>query len=275
MHITDIQILFFIIVLLISGGFAAFTGGLFGVGGGATLVPILVTIFPYFGATPQTDMKLSITTSLALIAPSAIRATKKQYQLGNLDLGILKFWSITITIGVIAGIIISRFFSSHLLKIIFNVYLYVMVISYLFKKTEDTGGHVHKNKILISCGGFLTGGLSTLLGIGGGTFAVPFFAYLNFPLKRAIALGSASGIFIGFFGAIGGIINGWDTANRLPYSLGYVSLPAFFLILPTMMYFMPIGSTVSHKLSPKLLKILYILYFLGLAIYMSFALFYR
>jgi uncharacterized membrane protein YfcA len=120
-------------------------------------------------------------------------------------------------------------------------------------------GHIYFILILIVVGVF-GGYVAGLFGIGGGTFAVPFYRFFHDPLKRAIALSSATGIFIGLDGGV---------AGRAPHSLGYVSVSAFLILTPCMMTFSPLGSRAANALPERLLKRLYIVFLAGMTVYMA------
>ncbi|WP_267257283.1 hypothetical protein [Coxiella endosymbiont of Ornithodoros maritimus] len=83
----------------------------------------------------------------------------------------------------------------------------------------------------------LIGGFSILLGMGGGTFRIPFCQAYNYSIKKSIALASAIPIFIGLIGSIGVIISGWNALGCTPYSLGFVNLLGFVCILRLLLFF--------------------------------------
>ena len=99
---------------------------------------------------------------------------------------------------------------------------------------------------------------------------MPFFRFFQYPMKRAIALSSATGAFIGLGGATGAIVAGWDVAGRAPHSLGYVSIFAFAILTPCMMIFAPLGSKSANALPARLLNRIYIVFLASMTVYMAY-----
>lgn len=264
----DTQLVLTIVTLLLAGSLAGVAAGLFGIGGGAVLVPAFATLLPYAGIQPDVLMHMAVGTSLALIVPGGLMATRKQHQLGNLEWSLFWRWIPWVLIGVVLGVFLLNIFSSHKLKIFFVIYLAMATLYAIFqpKRPQDhLGKPSYLVQILIAP---VIGTLSVLLGIGGGTFTVPFFKFSYYPLKKAIALSTATGLFIGLGGALG---VAWDGIGRLghtDHTLGFIYLPAFFLVTPMMMLFAPMGARLAHYLSDKTLHRVYIGFLAFMTIYM-------
>jgi len=77
------------------------------------------------------------------------------------------------------------------------------------------------------------------MGIGGGTLSVPVLSRFQVPMHRAVGTAAAIGIFISIPGALGFLINGWGVPERPPFSLGYVNLIGFALIVPMTLWTAP------------------------------------
>ncbi len=259
----------FILVLIVVGVFGGYVAGLFGIGGGVVLVPTFVTLFPYFGTSHDVLMHAAVGTCLALIVPGALMSTRKQHQQGNLDLALLRSWLPAVCLGIVLGALLVGFIPTTALKVFFVAFLLFSTIYALVEKNRDDAGSGLPPAGIRNAGGLLIGAMSVMLGIGGGTFAVPFYRFFHYPLKRAIALSSATGIFIGSGGAIGAIASGWGAAGRAPHSLGYVSVPAFLILTPCMMIFAPLGSRTANALPERLLKHLYIVFLAAMTVYMG------
>jgi uncharacterized protein len=262
--------IYFILLLIVVGVFGGYVAGLFGIGGGVVLVPAFVTVFPYFGTSHSVLMHAAVGTCLALIVPGALMSSRKQLQQGNLDLRLLRSWLPAVCVGIVIGALLMRTVPTTVLKLFFVVFLLCVTIYALVERHSDDGGDGVPPPGMRNAGGLLIGGLSVILGIGGGTFSVPFFRFFHYPLKRAIALSSATGIFIGAGGAIGAILTGWGVAGRAPHSLGYVSVSAFLVLAPCMMIFSPLGSRTANALPERLLKCLFIVFLAVMTVYMAF-----
>lgn len=261
-------IAFFIAVLIIAGMVSGYLAGLFGIGGGIITVPVLVTIFPYFHTADAVLMKMSVATSLALILPASLMATRQQYRMGNLPLSLMPFWVVWVLLGCVVGIVLLPYVSSHYLKIFFIGYIGFCILYTVTKRQQLNAKGASPPKPAQAIAGSITGSLSVLLGIGGGTFMVPFFQFFDYPVINAIAVSSATGCFIGLFGAIGAMLVGDQVAGRPDFSIGFVNLLAFILLMPTTMLFSPLGAKTANALSKVTLKRLYLGFLIFVFIYM-------
>jgi uncharacterized membrane protein YfcA len=107
------------LLLVAVGAVSGFFAGIFGIGGGAILVPVFYECFRLAGVPLEVRMPLCIGTSLAIIIPTSIRSFRAHYARGAVDLEILKQWWLPIVIGVIAGSITARYAPERLFKIVF------------------------------------------------------------------------------------------------------------------------------------------------------------
>src|SRR5450631_1198743 len=107
------------LLLVAVGALAGFLAGVFGIGGGAILVPVFYECFRLAGVPLEVRMPLCIGTSLALIIPTSISSFRAHYARGAVDMKILKAWLLPIMIGVIAGSVTARYAPERLFKIVF------------------------------------------------------------------------------------------------------------------------------------------------------------
>ncbi|ABX78524.1 permease [Coxiella burnetii] len=266
---TPIEDIYFALLLLFVGGIAGYLGSLFGVGGGIVLVPVFLTIFPFFHVSHEAVMHNAVGTSLALLVPNALLSARNHYKRGNFDFPLLKQWIPFILIGAITGILIIKFIPTAYLKILFALYLYASFLYVILKKGKGNEIEEQPRGWGMRIAGVLIGGFSVLLGMGGGTFSIPFCQAYNYSIKKSIALASATAIFIGLIGTIGVIISGWNAPGRAPYSLRFVNLLAFICILPTIIIFSPFGVKTAQRLSLRQLRILYAFFLLTMGLYMT------
>src|SRR6202047_1031585 len=107
------------LLLVAVGALAGFLAGVFGVGGGAILVPVFYECFRLAGVPLEVRMPLCIGTSLAIIIPTSIRSFRAHYARGAVDMEILKRWWLPIVIGVVAGSVTARYAPERVFKIVF------------------------------------------------------------------------------------------------------------------------------------------------------------
>ena len=107
------------LLLVAVGALSGFLAGLFGIGGGAILVPVFYECFRLAGVPLEVRMPLCIGTSLAIIIPTSISSFRSHYHRGAVDMRILRQWWLPVVIGVIAGGITARYAPERLFKIVF------------------------------------------------------------------------------------------------------------------------------------------------------------
>src|SRR3990167_453301 len=266
----NVQDIYLIFLLLFAGMIAGYAGALFGIGGGTVLVPILLAIFPLIQTTQDISMHMALGTSLALLVPNTLMSALKQYKMHNMDFELLKRWIPFVVGGAVLGTAVIKFIPALYLKLFFTAYLYSSFLFIVMKKNEVTEIPGSPRGKMVGMVGSVVGLVSVLLGMGGGTFSVPFTRIYNYPMKKAIAFSSVTGIFIGIIGTVGVIVSGWGVTGRPPYSLGFVSLLAFVIIVPAVLFFSPYGVKTANILSRRQWQWIYSLFLLIMAIYMTF-----
>ena len=275
MHIPITDDLLFIMILILIGIIVGYSAGLFGFGGGIVLVPTLLTLFPFFGATHQVVMHNAIGTALAVIVPTALMSTYKHYRLHHIDFDFAKRYLAFALLGAIIGSVSMHVVPAFYLKLIFTIYLFVAT---LFVALRAAGGRditQYPNTPVVYLGSTFFGGISVWLGMGGGTFTVPFLRVFRYPYHRCIGISAAGGLIIGFVGAIGAIIHGVGVPGRSSYSFGFVNVLAFLIISPITMYLSPKGAAKAATLSETTIKWLYCSILLIIACYMTFMTFFH
>ncbi|HXL69219.1 MAG TPA: sulfite exporter TauE/SafE family protein, partial [Xanthobacteraceae bacterium] len=107
------------IALVLAGALTGILAGLFGVGGGAIIVPILYQVFVIIGAPEAVRMPLAVGTSLAIIIPTSLRSFLAHRARGAVDMTVLRLWAVPCFLGVLAGSAIAAFAPPWLFKIVF------------------------------------------------------------------------------------------------------------------------------------------------------------
>ncbi|MBX9907361.1 MAG: sulfite exporter TauE/SafE family protein [Beijerinckiaceae bacterium] len=257
---------FLAVSLVVAGAFTGILAGLFGVGGGAVIVPVLYEIFRVIGVPEDVRMPLCVGTSLAIIIPTSIRSFNAHRAKGLVDLDILKIWAVPVVLGVVAGSYIARFAPPDLFKIVFVFVAVASALRLLFASDRWQLGTEIPGKVLMSVYGAVIGVLSALMGIGGGQLSSLFMTFYGRPIHQAVATSSGLGVLISIPGALGFIYAGWPKMAVLPpLSLGYVSLIGFALFIPTSIWTAPIGARLAHRLSKRRLEVTFGIFLLVVA----------
>src|ERR1700740_2844436 len=107
------------LLLIATGALSGFMAGLFGIGGGAVLVPVFYECFRLAGVPLEVRMPLCIGTSLAIIIPTSISSFRAHYLRGAVDMKVLRLWAVPVISGVILGSVIARYAPERLFKVVF------------------------------------------------------------------------------------------------------------------------------------------------------------
>ena len=179
------------LLLIATGALSGFLAGVFGIGGGAILVPVFYECFRIAGVPLEVRMPLCIGTSLAVIIPTSIRSFQAHYKRGAVDMSILRVWWLPIVIGVVAGSVIARYAPEKLFKIVFVCVAYSASARLIFAREGWKFGDDLPKGPLMRVYGFCVGILSTLMGIGGGLFSNLLMTFYGRPIHQAVASSSA------------------------------------------------------------------------------------
>jgi uncharacterized membrane protein YfcA len=259
-------------LLLVLGLANGFISGLFGIGGGIVRIPLFVYLLPVLGVAESVLMHTAVGTSVALVIPTAIAASIRQHRQGNLDLGFYRTWAIGVGVGVVAGSLIAPHVSTEFFKIVFVVFLLAVAVYVGFVPKNVTITPAPPTGLAkLALGGFV-GLVALLTGTGGGAIATPTLKACSMPLKRAVAIASATGLVVGLLGTVGFIINGWGAADRPRTSLGFVDVSIFLCMLPTILIGAPLGARLNNRISDKPLEYVYAAFLVAVACDMGYRL---
>jgi uncharacterized membrane protein YfcA len=255
-------------LLIAVGALAGFLAGVFGIGGGAILVPVFYECFRIAGVPLEVRMPLCIGTSLAIIIPTSIRSFRAHMARGAVDMEILRKWWWPILIGVVIGSVTARYAPERLFKIVFVAIAWSAAARLLLARDGWKLGDDLPDGPLMKIYGFFVGLLSTLMGIGGGLFSNLLMTFYGRPIHQAVATSSALAVLISIPGAIGYIYAGWPAAARfpdvaalqLPFAIGYVSLIGALLVMPTSLLVAPLGVKAAHAMSKRALEMAFGIY---------------
>jgi len=244
------------------GALSGFMAGVFGIGGGAILVPVFYECFRLAGVPLEVRMPLCIGTSLAIIIPTSIRSWRAHHNRGAVDTEILKLWWLPVLAGVIAGSVTARYAPERLFKIVFVMVAWSAAARLLLARESWKFGDAFPRGLLMKLYGFVVGLLSTLMGIGGGLFSNLLMTFYGRPIHQAVATSSALAVLISIPGALGYVYAGWPAAARYPdvaalqwpFALGYVSLIGAILAMPTSLLTAPLGVRAAHAMSKRTLE---------------------
>ncbi|HYG91709.1 MAG TPA: sulfite exporter TauE/SafE family protein [Azospirillum sp.] len=252
---------------LVGGG--ALTGllaGIFGIGGGTVIVPVLYALFGFMGVPEEVRMHLCIGTSLAAIIPTCFRSYRAHQARGAVDGSLIRRWAAPVMAGAVAGTVIAAFISSNQLRGVFATICAVNGLRFVFGKDEWRISDDLPGPMGMTTYGLLIGIVSALMGISGGQLIIMIMTLHNRPIHQAVATSAGLGILTAIPGTIGFAISGLPYQDLMPeLSIGYVSLLGAALLAVLSIWTAPAGVRLAHAFSKRRLEMVFGIYLLLIA----------
>lgn len=235
------------------GAVAGILAGLFGVGGGIIIVPMLTFTFTAQHLPHEHILHMALGTSLATIVFTSIASLRAHHNRGGVNWPVVRHISLGIIIGTLAGSWVAAGLSTRFLKSLFVCFLFYVALQMLLDIRPKPSRQLPGPAGLFGAGTMI-GGISSLVGIGGGSMSVPFLVWCNLSLHNAIGTSAAIGFPIALSGAIGYLANGLRATALPPHSVGYIYIPALMGIAIASYFTAPLGAKLAHKLPVSALK---------------------
>lgn len=257
---------------LLLGLFAGILAGLLGVGGGLIIVPVLIFIFAAQHFSEASIIHMALGTSLASIMFTSLSSMRAHHAHGAVNWQIVRTITPGIVTGTLLGSVLAAHLSAHFLKVFFVVFLFYVATQMLLNIKPKPARELPRWPGMFAAGNII-GGISSLVGIGGGTLSVPFMTWCNVKMHQAIGTSAAIGFPIAVAGAVGYVANGWSATDLPHYSLGYVYLPALAGVVLASILTAPLGAKLAHRLPVSQLKRLFAILLYGMGAKMAWGLF--
>lgn len=240
---------------MLAGAFAGVCAGLFGVGGGLIIVPVLMAIFASYGYSPEVITHLAVGTSLATIVVTSISSTQSHHKRGSVNWDIWKNMSVGLVIGSLFGAFVAEKLKGDVLTLLIASMAMIMGVQMFRAKKSDvqSGGNLPSRSVQIGVS-VAIGWASAIFGIGGGSFIVPFLNRVGLEMKHATGTSSACGLPIAIAGALGFMFFGKDVAGLPSDAIGFVHITAFVCISVMSFIFAKLGAKLAHQLPASTLK---------------------
>jgi uncharacterized protein len=249
-------VVYILLAYLAVGMIAGVLAGLFGIGGGLVIVPMVVFCLTWQGVPPEYIMHLALGTSMASIIFTSVSSFWAHHKRGAVQWVVVRRIVPGILLGTFLGTCVAARLSSNFLKIFFVLFLYYVAVQMLIdrkaKSSRDLPGQLGMFGV-----GSTIGVVSSLVGIGGGTLSVPFMMWCNLAVHQAIGTSAAIGFPIAIAGTIGYLVNGLQVTGLPEYSSGYIYLPALAGIVSASVLTAPLGVGLAHSLPVARLKRLF------------------
>ena len=155
--------------------------------------------------------------------------------------------------GTFAGTFVASRAPTQPLAIFFACFTAYVAVQMILNVKPKPSRELPGTAGLMGVGGVI-GAISSLVAIGGGSLSVPLMTWCNVKVHNAIGTSAAIGLPIALAGALGYLINGWNSTNLPEWSIGYVYLPALVLISLVSTFTAPMGARLAHRLPVATLK---------------------
>jgi uncharacterized membrane protein YfcA len=250
------EVALLVAAVIVAGVATGILAGLFGIGGGAVIVPVLYEIFRILGVPEEVRMQLCVGTSMAIIIPTSIRSYLTHRAKGAVLNDVMRAWALPAVIGVATGSVIAYFAPSAVFKVVFMVTLTIIAIKLLFGRDSWRIADDFPGRPAMIGFGFLIGVTSSLMGVSGGSVSNMIQTLYGKPMHNAVATSSGLGVPITIAGTIGLMIAGWPKMALLPpLSIGYVSLIGVAIMAPVSSFTASYGALLAHRLSKRQLEV--------------------
>ncbi len=243
--------------MLATGCVAGILAGLFGIGGGIIIVPVLEAMLAALGVDAAIRMHVAVGTSLATIIPTSIASARAHHRRGSVNVDVLKRWWFYLLAGTLLGTWIAAQVHSRVLALVFATFAMLAAIKLAFFPQTRNITTAIPSAPWVGVIPTAIGCASAMMGIGGGTFSVTVLTLFNEAIHRAVGTAALFGLVISLPGTLGFVLSGWGNAALPPGSLGFVSLIGFALIAPATVLFAPLGARIAHAFTERVLSRLF------------------
>jgi uncharacterized membrane protein YfcA len=245
------EILIFAAALVVAGAASGLLAGLFGVGGGAILVPVFYQVYGLLGVPDSVRTHIAVGTSLAVIVPTSIRSFIAHRKRGAVDMEILKGWALWVPLGTILASVVAAYVSGAFLRIVFMALAMLIAFKMFFNREHwRLGTEMPRGPVNAVAGGTI-GLLSGLMGIGGGTLSNLWMTLWN----QSVATSSGVGVLISIPGLVGYVWAGWGAPGLPPFSTGFINWITVALVIPMSLLVAPLGVRLAHAMTRRQLEI--------------------
>ena len=252
--------------IIVAGGvLAGFLAGLFGIGGGAIIVPVLYEVFRVIGVHDDVRMQLCVGTSLAIIVPTTIRSYVAHRARGAVLPDVLRIWMVPMVVGVALGALVATVAPQAVFKIAFIV-LAIIISARLFGGDAWRLGDTLPGRAAMIVYGLAIGLASSLMGVSGGSMSTMVLTLYGKPIHASVGTAAGLGVPLTIAGTIGYVLAGLPhQALTPPFSLGFVSLLGVVLMAPVSSFTAIYGVRVAHALPRRQLEIAFGIFLLAVS----------
>lgn len=247
-----------IVILLATGIVVGFSSGLLGVGGGFIMIPVQYLIFLDMGLPADAAIKMAFGTNLLVVLPIAISGAWRHSRMGAVRWKTAVIMGVSGAVAAFAAAALATRLSEEALEIAFGAVVLVGGIRMLIVSSPNLKQEVRDNPWLWFGFAIPIGVVTGFTGLGGGVLAVPVMAtVLKFKMHDAVGTSLGTIIFTSLGGVTGYIVNGWNVPDLLPYSIGYIHLMSWLLLMAGSVGMAQVGAMTAHRLPAKQIRYIF------------------
>jgi uncharacterized protein len=245
-----------LVIAFASGGLVGVLAGLLGVGGGLIVVPLLAWLFTLSGFAADQIMHLALGSSLATIIFTSIASVYAHHQRGAVLWSLVARFTPGIVLGTLAVALIVQALGGKTLQVFFGLFELAVAVQMALSLRPNPHRQPLQFAAATLLGGTI-GGISALVGVGGGTLTVPLLLWCNVTMQRAVATAAALGLPIAIGGSVGYLVAGWQAPDLPEGATGYLYWPAIVAIAASSLLTARWGAALAHRLPAARLKQLF------------------
>lgn len=246
------------------GAAAGYLAGFLGIGGGLVIVPALTWLFLQLPQTSENAIHFAVATSLATMLVTSLSSILAHHRRGAILWPEVRRLLGGLLLGAAGGAVIASALAPSGLTLVFAVFALLAGLQLLLSPAVR-GEKPLPGTAATSLVGLIIGTISSLVGIGGGSMTGPWLMWHGIRAQTAVATAAACGYPIAIAGSFTFIVLGGQ-GGAGESVLGYVHGPAWLGVSVTGALFAPLGVATVHRLSPVLVKRLFGLVLLLIAL---------
>ena len=244
-----------LILALLATGFAAgVLAGLFGVGGGIVIVPVLFFIFQLLDISPATAMSVAVGTSMLIIIATSVSSLRAHHKLGHLDVNLVRDWAPLLALGAIAGAVAAAYAGGVFVSLIFGLFSLLLALNMLLGLLGRARWPTLPSAPVQAFYAVIIGMISAVVGVGGGALSVPLLSSYSYPMHRAIGTSAGFGFVIAVPGALAHLLASPTPADAPVMTFGAVNIIGFLIIMPVSVAVAPLGARIGAHMNEKRLR---------------------
>ena len=239
---------YFILLIVFAATSVGFFAGLFGIGGGLISVPCLFFIFETLNIEKDYLMHLTVGTAFTITIFTSSASVFTHYKNKLVDTNVVKTFGLFVVTGVLLGTIFAAYMTTKNLVLFFSVIVYIFGAYLMLANEKINKVKVNRAFYPKAIFGLISGFISAPMGITGAMMNVPLLRYLGYPISKCIGSAATIGLFISLTGSLGFLISGFYFSADLPFSVGFINIPAFLLFVPITTFMATFGANTVYKM---------------------------